>query len=187
MFTLDIKALNTNITFIKRAGGYSKRRYTTVAALEAIRLDIADGTATVGWFDYETSVEVRMPATGSDTVALPVEDLVSAIKAVGGKGIATFTVADGKLTIEVDGMTASVLLPEYGEDLPNMPEVDAAPILITTGGEFSTVTAAVGAAVGTDDTLPMLTGVRLDVGDTVQAATTDRFRLVVAEVPSTIL
>jgi len=159
--------------------------------MHAIRLNVADSSATVTWFDYETAVAVNMDASGNGNIVLPVADLLAAVKTLGGKGVAQFTVTDSihptahtDVTISVDGMSTTVTLPLW-EDLPNVPVVNSAPIVTVTGEQFANVATAVGAAVGTDDTLPMLTGVRLEVLDNeVHAATTDRFRLVDVTVPS---
>ena len=50
--------------------------------------------------------------------------------------------------------------------------------------EFATAVAQVAIAAGRDDTLPMLTGVRLEIeGDQLTLAATDRYRLAVRELP----
>ena len=50
------------------------------------------------------------------------------------------------------------------------------------GPEFAAAVAQVAVAAGRDDTLPMLTGVRLEIdGDTLTLAATDRYRLAVRE------
>jgi DNA polymerase-3 subunit beta len=62
--------------------------------------------------------------------------------------------------------------------LPNMPTTAGT----VDGAEFATAVAQVAVAAGRDDTLPMLTGVRLEIeGDKLTLAATDRYRLAVRE------
>ncbi len=66
------------------------------------------------------------------------------------------------------------------------PALPAAPPLAGTvdGGLLSAAISQVGPATSRDDTLPMLTGVCLDIdGDTLTLAATDRYRLAVRAVP----
>ena len=73
--------------------------------------------------------------------------------------------------------------------LPTMPVDDypTLPSMPTTAGtvdgaEFAAAVAQVAVAAGRDDTLPMLTGVRLEIdGDKLTLAATDRYRLAVRE------
>lgn len=185
MFTIDIKALATNIAFIKRASGFSTRN-RAIPELRAVRITVAEGIATVGWFDYDTAVEVRMPANGEGSVAIEIVELIAAIKTIGGKGTATFTADGSKILIDVNGFSATVT--GITEDLPHMPTVDTAPAVVASGEDFAAATKVAASAVGTDHTLPMLTGVRIegDVADGVQMASTDRFKLSVVDVASTV-
>lgn len=185
MFTVNAKALNTNLAFIKRAAGVTATRHHRVPVLRAIRIDVADGTATVGFFDYETSVQVRMPAEGSGSVAVDVAHLVDAIRTVGGKSDATFTVTDGKVRVDANGVSTTLDAVD-GEDLPLMPELDAEPAIIAAGDVFAAATLVAASSVGKDDTLPMLTGVRFEgeAGGSATLASTDRFRLAVVDLPS---
>ena len=67
------------------------------------------------------------------------------------------------------------------EDYPRLPAMP------TTAGTvdsavFATAVSQVAVAAGRDDTLPMLTGVRLEIeGDRLTLAATDRYRLAVRE------
>src|SRR5437764_10758451 len=62
--------------------------------------------------------------------------------------------------------------------LPMMPTTAGT----ATGADFATAVAQVAIAAGRDDTLPMLTGVRLEIdGDRITLAATDRYRLAARE------
>ncbi len=54
----------------------------------------------------------------------------------------------------------------------------------SAGAAFASAVAQVAVAAGRDDTLPVLTGIRLEIeGDTLTLAATDRYRLAVREIP----
>jgi DNA polymerase-3 subunit beta len=90
------------------------------------------------------------------------------------------TVEGSRLTITCG--SARFSLPTMPVDdyptLPNMPTTAGT----VNGAEFAAAVAQVAIAAGRDDTLPMLTGVRLEIdGDKLTLAATDRYRLAVRE------
>ncbi|ASR85743.1 DNA polymerase III sliding clamp [Mycobacterium phage Edugator] len=189
MFSADLKQIATALTFIKRATGYSvSRSRNSVPEVSMVRLDVTGGQLTVGLFDYETAAAANVPAIheGGLTVstAVRLDALVAAIKTVGGKGNATFDVTIKGLRITAGG--ASTTVPVFVGELPELPVlVDPQMIVSTTGARFAEAAAAVGASVGTDDTLPMLTGVRIETDparSVVTLASTDRFKLSVVDI-----
>src|SRR5208282_1986926 len=72
-----------------------------------------------------------------------------------------------------------VLLPE--EEYPTLPEMP--PLAGTVGSDaLATAISQVATAAGRDDTLPALTGIRIEIqGDTLTLVATDRYRLAVRE------
>ena len=67
------------------------------------------------------------------------------------------------------------------EDYPALPAMPEPPAR-SRGDVFAAAVAQVAIAAGRDDTLPVLTGVRLEIeGDTLTLAATDRYRLAVRE------
>lgn len=132
-------------------------------------------------FDYEVSAQV--------SVDIDVEDPGSTL--VSGRLLAEITrnlppqtveiSTDGAKVVVSCGSAKFTLLTLPVEDYPTLPEMPG-----TTGSIGSDVFAAavsqVAVAAGRDDTLPMLTGVRVEIeGDTVTLASTDRYRLAVRE------
>jgi DNA polymerase-3 subunit beta len=91
--------------------------------------------------------------------------------------------------VMVDGSRLTISCGSARFTLPTMPVEDypRLPTMPTTAGtvdsgEFATAVAQVAIAAGRDDTLPMLTGVRLEIeGDRLTLAATDRYRLAVRE------
>jgi DNA polymerase III subunit beta len=69
------------------------------------------------------------------------------------------------------------------EDYPNLPELPPNAGRVAAS-DFAEAVIQVAVAASRDDTLPVLTGVRLElVGDTMTLAATDRYRLAVRELP----
>ena len=136
---------------------------------------------TVSGFDYEVSAEETISAE----VAEPGRVLVS------GRLLADITKAlpHKPVDVSLDGSrvaiscgSAKFSLPTMPvEDYPEMPKVpDVTGSL--PAGIFAEAITQVAVAAGRDDTLPMLTGVRLEIeGNIVVLAATDRFRLAVRE------
>ena len=151
--------------------------------LAGLLVDAHDGGLTLSSFDYEVSARVDIPAD----VAEPGTTLVS------GRLLADITKSLPQQTIEVvteDGDRKAQLtcgssrfslqtLPR--EDYPSLPAMpDSAGSL--PGDVFAAAVAQVAVAVGRDDTLPVLTGIRVEFeGDRLVLAATDRYRLAVRE------
>ena len=136
---------------------------------------------TVSGFDYETSARVELDATIGD----PGRVLVS------GRLLADITRAlpSKPVDLVVDGSRATINCGNSRFSLPTMPVEDypqlpAMPQHAGTvaGSELAEAVAQVAVAAGRDDTLPMLTGIRLEIeGSRLTLAATDRFRLAVRE------
>lgn len=140
---------------------------------------------TVAGFDYEVSATVDVPAT----VAAEGRALVS------GRLLADITKAlpAQPVEISVDGARVSITCGNAKFSLPTMPVEDypALPTMPQRAGQvagevFGQAVSQVAIAAGRDDTLPMLTGVRLEIADDkLTLVATDRFRLAMREFPWT--
>jgi DNA polymerase-3 subunit beta len=136
---------------------------------------------TVSGFDYETSARVELDATIGDPGTL----LVS------GRLLADITRAlpNKPVDLVVDGARATINCGNSRFSLPTMPVEDypQLPAMPQRAGavdaaELAGAVAQVAVAAGRDDTLPMLTGIRLEIeGTRLTLAATDRFRLAVRE------
>jgi DNA polymerase-3 subunit beta len=142
----------------------------------------ADGDRlVVSGFDYETSARVELSATIGD----PGRVLVS------GRLLADITRAlpSKPVDLVVDGSRATINCGSSRFSLPTMPVEDypqlpAMPQVAGTvpADRLAEAVGQVAVAAGRDDTLPMLTGVRLEIdGTRLTLAATDRFRLAVRE------
>lgn len=149
--------------------------------LAGVLLEAGDAGLTISGFDYETSAQVTVSAE----VAEPGTILVS------GRLLADITKSLPPQPVEVSfdgtrlhitGGSAKFSLPTMPvEDYPQLPTLPA-----LTGSlpadQFGEAINQVAVAAGKDDTLPMLTGIRVEIdGATVVLAATDRFRLAVRE------
>jgi len=136
---------------------------------------------TVSGFDYETSARVELNATIGD----PGKVLVS------GRLLADITRAlpNKPVDLVVDGSRATINCGNSRFSLPTMPVEDypQLPAMPQRAGavdaaELAGAVAQVAVAAGRDDTLPMLTGIRMEIeGTRLTLAATDRFRLAVRE------
>ncbi|MGH3565381.1 MAG: DNA polymerase III subunit beta [Pseudonocardia sp.] len=140
-----------------------------------------DDQLTVSGFDYETSARVQLNATIGD----PGRVLVS------GRLLADITKALPSKPVDliVDGSRATINCGNSRFSLPTMPVEDypQLPAMPQVAGtvaaeHLAQAVAQVAVAAGRDDTLPMLTGIRLEIdGPRLTLAATDRFRLAVRE------
>lgn len=153
----------------------------TVPVLAGILLTGSDDGLTISGFDYEVSAEVQVPAE----IASPGSVLVS------GRLLSDITrsLPAKPVDVSVEGSRVSLSCGSARFSLPAM-AVEDYPTLPTLPEETGVISAdlfgeaigQVAVAAGRDDTLPMLTGIRVEIsGETVVLAATDRFRLAVRE------
>ncbi|MFI7527776.1 DNA polymerase III subunit beta [Nocardia salmonicida] len=150
-----------------------------VPVLGGVLLVADENGLTVSGFDYEVSAQMRVAAE----VAGPGQVLVS------GRLLADITksLSNKPVDVSVDGTrvliacgSAKFSLPTMPvEDYPQLPEVPQQTGEVTVD-VFAEAVGQVAVAAGRDDTLPMLTGIRVEIeGNDVVLAATDRFRLAV--------
>lgn len=153
----------------------------TNPVLAGVLLTGSDDGLTVSGFDYEVSAVVQVPAE----IATPGSVLVS------GRLLSDITRAmpAKPVDVAVDGTRVALSCGNSKFSLPTM-AVEDYPSLPELPGETGTLSAdlfaeaigQVAVAAGKDDTLPMLTGIRMEIsGPTVVLAATDRFRLAVRQ------
>ncbi|MCY9786622.1 DNA polymerase III subunit beta [Nocardiopsis sp. EMB25] len=132
-------------------------------------------------FDYEVStqaaidVEVEEPGT----VLVPGKLLAEITRNLPPQPVEIST--DGAKAVVTCGSAKFTLTTMPVEDYPTLPEMPG--VSGTVGSDaFAAAVSQVAVAAGRDDTLPMLTGVRVEIeGETITLASTDRYRLAVRE------
>lgn len=148
--------------------------------LSGLRLD-ADkaGALRLSGFDYEVSAEAQLDVTVAEagSVLVPGRLLADITRSLPGQPVDLATEGTRvQLTCGTARFTVPTLpLDEY-PTLPTMPDVAG-----SLGSDaFAVAVASVAVAAGRDDTLPVLTGVRVEIdGEEVTLAATDRYRLAV--------
>ena len=153
-----------------------------VPVLAGVRLE-ADTTGTVqlSSFDYEVSARSQIPADVSEagTVLVSGRLLAEISRALPDKPVDV--VLEGTKVVVTCGASRFTLLTMPVEDYPNLPVMP--PVTGTVDGdELTHAVAQVSVAASRDDTLPLLTGVRVEIeGEKVTLLATDRYRLALRE------
>ncbi|HTZ42533.1 MAG TPA: DNA polymerase III subunit beta [Jatrophihabitans sp.] len=149
--------------------------------LAGLLLEVTDDQLAISGFDYEVSTQAQLEVnSGSPGRAL-----------VSGRLLADIAKALPAHPVDfvAEGSRVSITCGSSKFTLPTMPDADypRLPELPSTAGTvpssvFARAVSQVAIAAGRDDTLPMLTGVRLEIeGDRLTLAATDRYRLAVRE------
>lgn len=157
--------------------------HPTAPVLACVRISVEAGTATVGAFDYEVSAAADLPLTdGEDGAILVAGRMLNEIV----KSLPPYPVtitADGTRATLTCGPAKFTLILFPPEEYPQLP-VLTDPVGEVGAEAFATAVAQVVAAAGRDDTLPALTGVRIEFdGGTPRSVATDRYRLSLGLVP----
>jgi DNA polymerase-3 subunit beta len=152
-----------------------------VAVLAGMLIEADDNGLALSGFDYETSARAELSAdiTDGGRVLVSGKLLADICKALPNKPV-DLTVDGTKVQLTC-GSTKFNLLTLPVEDYPSLPDLPARSGTIPAD-LLATAVSQVAVAAGRDDTLPILTGIRIEVeGDTVTLAATDRYRLAVRE------
>ncbi|MCA2176885.1 DNA polymerase III subunit beta [Nonomuraea glycinis] len=154
----------------------------SVPVLAGMRLEVTeDQRLKLSGFDYEVSAEVTLELhTGEQGVVLVSGKLLAEITRALPAQPVDFVVEGAKAVVTC-GSARFTLLTMPVEDYPSLPVMPPAAGRIGSD-TFASAVGQVAVAAGRDDTLPMLTGVRMEIeGDLVTLAATDRYRLAVRE------
>jgi len=152
----------------------------TAPVLAGMRLH-AGAELTLSTFDYEVSAQASVPVTTDEegTILVSGRLLAEITRSLPAKPVSLVT--DGtRATLKCSSATFTlVLLPE--EEYPTLPEMP--PLAGTVGSDaLASAISQVAVAAGRDDTLPVLTGVRIEIaGDRLTLIATDRYRLAIRE------
>ncbi|MDV5146973.1 DNA polymerase III subunit beta [Streptomyces sp. SBC-4] len=149
--------------------------------LAGLLLKAENGALSFSSFDYEVSARVSVEAEVEEdgTVLVSGRLLADICRALPNRPVEIST--DGVRATVVCGSSRFTLHTLPVEEYPALPEMPTATGTVP-GEVFASAAAQVAIAAGRDDTLPVLTGVRIEIeGDTVTLASTDRYRFAVRE------
>lgn len=181
--TIDPKLLAELVAWAARA----LPARPTAPALAGLLLEADDGRLTVSAFDYDMSA--RGSVTCADIaepgrILLPGRLLAEVARSLPTTSFAELAATDGEATIRCGKLDFNLrLLP--ADDYPTLPAPPQAAGTIDAN-VLAAAVAQVAPATSRDDTLPMLTGIRLDTdsdgdGDRFTLAATDRYRIAITD------
>ena len=152
----------------------------TAPVLAGMRLQ-AGSELTLSTFDYEVSAQSTIPVQADEpgTVLVSGRLLAEIVRSLPAKPVDLTT--DGtRTTLKCGSATFTLMLlpAEEYPTLPTMPDTTG-----TVGADaFASAIHQVAIAAGRDDTLPALTGIRMEINeDTLTLVATDRYRLAIRE------
>jgi DNA polymerase-3 subunit beta len=151
-----------------------------VPVLAGIRLQAA-GDLTLSSFDYDVSAQATVPVSAEEDGDLLVSGrlLAEITRSLPARPVEISS--DGARATLTCGSATFTLLTMPSEDYPSLPAMPPAAGSIGSDAFASAVSQSATAA-GRDDTLPALTGVRIEIdGETLTLVSTDRYRLAVRE------
>jgi DNA polymerase-3 subunit beta len=164
------------------AVGWTARSLPTrppMQVLLGLLLETTDAGLSVSGFDYEVSSQITVDAMVGDAgrVLVPGRLLADIARSLPAQPV----------DLRLEGPRVVLTCGAARFTLPTLPVEDypSLPAMPTTAGSlesdvFGAAVAQVALAAGRDDTLPVLTGVRIEIeGDQVTLAATDRYRLAV--------
>jgi DNA polymerase III subunit beta len=152
----------------------------TVPVLAGIRMQAAEELV-LSSFDYDVSAQASVPVSTEEAGSALVSGrlLAEISRSLPAKPV-HITAEDGRAVLTCGSATFTLLtMPE--DEYPALPEMP--PAAGTIGSDaFATAVSQSATAAGRDDTLPALTGVRIEIdGETLTLVSTDRYRLAVRE------
>lgn len=152
-----------------------------VPVLAGVRIEAGQGAVTVSSFDYEVSARSEIPAEVETDGAVLVSGrlLADIARALPAKPVDV--ALDGHKVVVTCGSSRFTLLTMPVEDYPALPAMPQAAGTLDAQALTGAV-AQVTVAASRDETLPLLTGVRMEIeGEKLTLLATDRYRLAMRE------
>lgn len=177
-FTVDRDVLSEAVSWTARS--LSPRPPAPV--LSGLLIKAEQHTVTISSFDHEISAQLHIEAEVEEegTVLVSGRLLNDIVKALPAAPV-TVEVEDSKtvVTCRSSRFTLSTMPVDEYPELPPMPELAGT----VDGSAFARAVSQVITAASKDDTLPILTGVKVEFeGDTITFLATDRYRLAMREI-----
>ena len=153
----------------------------TVPVLAGLLLETSERGLVLSSFDYEVSARVEAGAEVADDGKALVSGRLLADISRSLPNLPVDVATDGSKVVLTCGSARFSLATLPVDEYPTLPQLP--PVAGTVKGElFASAVNQAAVAAGRDDTLPLLTGVRMEIeNDKVTLAATDRYRLAVRE------
>jgi DNA polymerase-3 subunit beta len=154
----------------------------SVPVLAGVMLRVSAGRLQVSGFDYEVSSQITVEVQGDDDGAALVSGrlLAEITKALPAKPVEVAAIASHlELVCGSARFTLPTMPVEDYPTLPSMPETAG----VVDAPTFASAVSQVAIAAGRDETLPLMTGVRMEIdGETLALLATDRYCLAMREI-----
>jgi DNA polymerase-3 subunit beta len=179
-FQVERDALADAVSWAAR--GLPNRPPVPVLAGVLLEAD-SEGTLTMSAFDYEVSARVTVPADVSDAGRVLVSGRLLSDIARNLPGKPVDFVTEGTKVNVTCGATRFTLLTMPVEEYPALPVMPEASGTVA-GDVFTQAVQQVSIAASRDETLPILTGIRVEIeGEQLTLLATDRYRLAMRTLP----
>lgn len=177
-FTVERDVLSEAVSWAARS--LSPRPPAPVLA--GLHITAADQTVTISSFDHEISAQLHIEAEVKQegTILVSGRLLNDIVKSLPNAPV-TVHLQESRvqLTCRSSKFTLSTMPVNEYPELPGMPELAGS----VDGAAFARAVSQVITAASKDDTLPILTGVKVEIeGDTITFLATDRYRLAMREI-----
>jgi DNA polymerase-3 subunit beta len=153
----------------------------SVPILAGLLVEAEDGQLVLSGFDYETSARVTVPAQVADPGRCIISGRLAAEISRSLPGLPVDLSVDGgkaQITCGSSHFALQTLPPNQYPALPDFPAASGT----VRSDVLAQAVAQVAIAAGREDTLPVLTGVQVEIeGSTITLLATDRYRLAVRE------
>jgi DNA polymerase III subunit beta len=176
-FNLERDALAEAVAWVAR----SLPSRPVLPILSGLLLEADADGLTLSCFDYEVSARIRIDAEVADpgTVLVPGRLLAEITRSLPPREV-EFDHGTGDVTLTC-GPASFTLVTLPVRDYPRLPELPRVAGTVD-GGALATAIGQVVPAASRDDTLPVITGVNVEIdGDVIKLVATDRYRLAVRE------
>lgn len=153
--------------------------------LAGLLIEAGENGLTLSSFDYEVSARVEVAADVSEpgTALVSGRLLAEITRSLPARPVEVETEESERKVVVRCGSSRFTLQTLPSEDYPSLPDMPAAAGVLS-GADFAAAVHQVAIAAGRDDTLPVLTGIRVEFeADHLVLAATDRYRLAVRELP----
>ncbi|GAA3001734.1 DNA polymerase III subunit beta [Streptosporangium longisporum] len=153
----------------------------TLPVLSGLLLEADEEDLVISAFDYDVSARVSIEAVVAEPgrALIPGRILAEITRSLPGEAVEVVT--DASEAVLTCGSAEFGLLTMPVEDFPALPQMPPR-IGAVGGGIFATAVGQVAPAASRDESLPMLTGIRVDIfGEGVTMAATDRYRIAARE------